>query len=51
MKLNFEVTEEIGASPQQVYGAWLNSDQHSAMTGGEAIISDLVGDSFTAWDG
>lgn len=51
MKLNFEVSEEIRASPQQVYDAWLNSDQHSAMTGGEAIVSDLVGDSFTAWDG
>ena len=51
MKLNFEVSEEIRATPQQVYDAWLNSDQHSAMTGGEAIVSDLVGDSFTAWDG
>ena len=51
MKLHFEVSEEIRASPQQVYNAWLNSNQHSAMTGGEAIVSDLIGDSFTAWDG
>jgi len=51
MKLHFEVSEEIEASPQQVYDAWLDSDQHSAMTGGEAIVSDLAGDSFTAWDG
>jgi uncharacterized protein YndB with AHSA1/START domain len=51
MKQHFEVSEEIPASPQQVYHAWLDSDQHSAMTGGEAIASDLVGDSFTAWDG
>jgi len=51
MKLHFEVSEEIRASPQQVYDAWVDSDQHSAMTGGEAIVSDRVGDSFTAWDG
>ena len=51
MKLNFEVSEEIRATPQQVYDAWLDSDQHSAMTGGEAIVSKIIGDSFTAWDG
>jgi uncharacterized protein YndB with AHSA1/START domain len=51
MKINFEVSAEITASPQQIYKAWLNSEQHSAMTGGSAIVSDLVGDSFTAWDG
>ena len=51
MKLHFELSAEIGATPKQVYDAWLDSDQHSAMTGGEAVVSDLVGDSFTAWDG
>lgn len=51
MKLTFEVSKEIPATPQKVYDAWLDSGQHSAMTGGEAIVSDLVGDSFTAWDG
>ena len=51
MKVNFEVSEEIRATTQKIYEAWLDSDQHSAMTGGEAIVSDLVGESFTAWDG
>jgi len=51
MKINFEVSAEIAASPQQIYEAWLDSDKHSAMTGGQAIVSDIVGDSFTAWDG
>ena len=51
MKVNFEVSEEIRATTQKIYEAWLDSDQHSSMTGGEAIVSDLVGESFTAWDG
>ena len=51
MKINFEVSAAITASPQQIYDAWLDSGQHSAMTGGGAIVSDIVGESFTAWDG
>lgn len=51
MKIHFEVSAEITASPKQIYEAWLNSEQHSSMTGGSAIVSDMVGDSFTAWDG
>jgi len=51
MKINFEISAEINAFPQQIYDAWLDSDQHSAMTGGEADVSNTAGDSFTAWDG
>ena len=51
MKINFQVSAEIKASPQQIYDAWLDSDQHSAMTGGEAVVSNTDGDSFVAWDG
>ena len=51
MKINFEVSAEITAAPQEIYNAWLDSDQHSAMTGGKAIVSGVVGESFTAWDG
>ncbi len=51
MKIDYEVSAEIAASPKQIYDAWLDSDQHSAMTGGKAIVSDAVGDSFIAWDG
>ena len=51
MKINFEVSAEIAASPQQIYEAWLDSVQHAAMTGGEALVSNKEGDSFKAWDG
>ncbi len=36
---------------EQLYTAWLDSKQHSAMTGGEAHCSDQLGEAFTAWDG
>ena len=51
MKIKFEVSAEITASPEQIYEAWLDSRQHSAMTGGMADVSDQAGDSFSAWDG
>jgi len=51
MNINFEISAVIDASPQQIYEAWLDSDQHSAMTGGEAFVTNSIGDSFDAWDG
>ena len=35
----------------KVYDAWLDSAQHTAMTGARATASREVGDEFTAWDG
>ncbi|PCJ66748.1 MAG: hypothetical protein COA58_04625 [Bacteroidetes bacterium] len=49
--MEFTVSTVIKATPSQIYQAWLNSSQHSEMTGGEAIVSDKVGQTFTAWDG
>ena len=43
MKVEFEVSDVIPASPDKVYSAWLDSDEHSAMTGGFARITDQVG--------
>ena len=51
MRESFIITEFINASPLALYTAWLNSEQHSAMTGGEAQCSDQEGAPFTAWDG
>jgi activator of HSP90 ATPase len=51
MKINFEVSAVINASPNQIYDAWLDSGQHSAMTGGKAVVSNTPGESFVAWDG
>lgn len=41
----------IGASPERIYEAWLDSGEHGAFTGGEARIDARVGGTHTAWDG
>ena len=51
MTIEFEVSGHLLATPQQVYDAWLESEGHTAMTGGKAECSDAVGGEFTAWDG
>ncbi len=52
MAHQFSVTDVIPASLQEIYDAWLSSDGHAAMTGGQpAQASAVVGDSFTAWGG
>ena len=33
MAINFEVSEVIPASPETVYNAWLDSEEHARMTG------------------
>jgi len=51
MYIEFEVSELIPATPQEVYKTWIDSAGHSAMTGSPAKVSDVEGESFTAWDG
>jgi activator of HSP90 ATPase len=51
MKVEFEVSDVIPATPDQVYTAWLDSNKHSEMTGSPARISSIVGGEFQAWDG
>ena len=41
----------IPASPERIYKAWLSSKEHSAFSGGKAVVSSKVGGKFTAWDG
>jgi uncharacterized protein YndB with AHSA1/START domain len=48
---DFEVSGRVSAPPEEVYAAWLSSEEHSAMTGGEANIDARVGGEFDAWDG
>lgn len=48
---DFEVSDEIPASPDDIYAAWMSSEGHSAMTGAEAHVGPAVGDEFDAWDG
>ncbi len=45
------VTTAIPAAATTLYLAWLDSAQHSAMTGGTAKIDPTVGAKFSAWNG
>ena len=49
--LEFEVSAVIPATPEELYRAWLDSELHTAMTGGEAVVSAELGGEFSAWDG
>lgn len=41
----------FNTSAKAIYNAWLSSEGHTKMTGGEATVSKKVGERFTAWDG
>lgn len=49
--MEFTLKTTLNASAEKVYNAWLDSNAHSQMTGGEADIHNAVGASFSAWDG
>ncbi len=51
MSLEFTVADVVAATPQDLYDAWLDSERHTAMTGGAAHVSAEVGGTFDAWDG
>ena len=51
MSIEFEVSDVIPAPQLEVYRAWLDSDEHSKMTGSPARVSSEVGGEFEAWDG
>ncbi len=51
MPYTYTLTTVIPATPQEIYRAWLDSEAHSEMTGGEAIMSNEVGAEVSAWDG
>jgi activator of HSP90 ATPase len=48
---SFRVSAVLPTSPQEVYDAWLDGDQHGAFTGAEAAIEPGIGGAFSAWDG
>jgi uncharacterized protein YndB with AHSA1/START domain len=50
MSETIEVSRVIPARPERVFNAWLNGDEHSAMTGGEVATVSEDG-SYTAYDG
>ncbi len=51
MKKSFEISEKFPVTAKQLYTAWLDSEVHSEMTGGEAVCSSAKEGKFTAWDG
>jgi len=47
MPFEFSVSDVIPASPEQIYDAWLDSEGHARITGGQpASISAKEGASF-----
>jgi uncharacterized protein YndB with AHSA1/START domain len=51
MTIEFEVSAVIPANPQTICAAWLNSEEHTKMTGGVAHVSAETAAAFDAWDG
>ena len=49
--MEFEISDNIPATPNQVYDAWLDSGGHTDMTGGAANATTELGGEFDAWDG
>ena len=47
----FTLFEVIGATPAEIYQAWLSSEGHTAMTGSSASVDGNVGGEFSAWEG
>lgn len=48
---SFTVSRALPATPQQIYEAWLDTDDHGEMTGAPATCDPQVGGAFTAWEG
>jgi uncharacterized protein YndB with AHSA1/START domain len=48
---SFSVSRVLPATPEQIYEAWLDTDDHSEMTGAPATCDPKVGGGFTAWEG
>ena len=47
---SISLNAEFSCSPETLYDAWLDSEEHAAFTGGDAVASSEVGGAFTAWD-
>ena len=51
MSVEFEISDVIPSTPDSVYLAWLDSDEHTRMTGDKARVSAVAGEPFKAWGG
>ena len=50
MAYQFTLSTVLPATPEAIYRAWLDTQHHSAMTGGAAVMSSELGAQITAWD-
>jgi activator of HSP90 ATPase len=48
---SIRLTCVLSVQPARLYRAWLDSKQHSAFTGGRAVVEPVVGGKLSAWDG
>lgn len=51
MSNQLKVSAKFPVPAKVIYKAWLTSQTHTDMTGGEAFVSSKVGGKFKAWDG
>lgn len=51
MPESIKLSVTLAATPQQVYEAWLSSEEHTAFTGDEATIDPKIGGKFSAHGG
>jgi activator of HSP90 ATPase len=48
---SIKLTKTFAVKPKVIYSAWLNSKEHSKMTGSKAKVNQKLNSSFSAWDG
>ncbi len=48
---SIKLTKRFAVKPKVIYSAWLNSKEHSKMTGSKAKVNPKLNSSFSAWDG
>jgi len=48
---SIEVSARFPVSPDRLYAAWLDSQEHTRFTGDTARVDPLVGGRFSAWSG
>ncbi len=51
MSDSIKLSITLPVKPKKIYEAWLNSEKHSALSGGSAKIERKVGSNYSAWDG
>ncbi len=51
MNNDIKLQESFAVSSATLYHAWLNSEEHTKMTGGDAKCSPIINTKFFAWDG